>query len=136
MEVRDRSEDELEPTLQVGSDRPESKVSTQMRLKLPSVALACDGTGVSDRAAAIIANAVLEDIGLKAILYSNQNQPILANLTNVGEAANDLPWPEEDPYASDHDSNDPDDGIDEKNLVNDELDDMVEINEDSIEKKQ
>ncbi|KAJ8930507.1 hypothetical protein NQ314_016691 [Rhamnusium bicolor] len=35
-----------------------------MRLKLPSGALACDRTGVSDRAAAIIANAVLEDIGM------------------------------------------------------------------------
>lgn len=35
-----------------------------MRLKLPSVALACDRTGVSDRAAALIANAVLEDLGM------------------------------------------------------------------------
>lgn len=34
-----------------------------MRIKLPSLAIACDRTGVSDRAAAIIANAVLEDIG-------------------------------------------------------------------------
>ncbi|KAK5648348.1 hypothetical protein RI129_003240 [Pyrocoelia pectoralis] len=35
-----------------------------MRVKLPSVALACDRTGVSDRAAAIIVNAVLEDAGV------------------------------------------------------------------------
>ena len=43
-----------------------------MRVKLPSVALACDRTGVSDRAAAIIANAVLEDIGLVSKSRSSQ----------------------------------------------------------------
>ncbi|CAH0562737.1 unnamed protein product [Brassicogethes aeneus] len=38
--------------------------SKQMRIKLPSLAQACDRTGVSDRSAAIIASAVLKDIGL------------------------------------------------------------------------
>uniref|UniRef100_A0A6P7G809 Uncharacterized protein LOC114334779 n=1 Tax=Diabrotica virgifera virgifera TaxID=50390 RepID=A0A6P7G809_DIAVI len=41
-----------------------NKSLSQMRLELPSVALACDRTGVSDRAAAIIVNAVLEDTGV------------------------------------------------------------------------
>ncbi|XP_060808125.1 uncharacterized protein LOC132903564 [Amyelois transitella] len=34
------------------------------RLNLPSLALACDRTGVSDRAAAIIASSVLKDVGI------------------------------------------------------------------------
>lgn len=38
--------------------------TSQMRLTLPSLAQACDRTGVSDRSAAIIANAVLKDVGL------------------------------------------------------------------------
>lgn len=38
--------------------------TSQMRLALPSLAQACDRTGVSDRSAAIIANAVLKDVGL------------------------------------------------------------------------
>lgn len=42
-----------------------SKPSTsQMRIKLPSVASICDRTGVSDRAAATIASAVLQDVGI------------------------------------------------------------------------
>lgn len=36
----------------------------QMRVKLPSVALACDRHGLSDRAAASITSAVLQDIGV------------------------------------------------------------------------
>ena len=36
----------------------------QMRIKLPSLALACDRHGVSDRAAAGIASAVLQDVGV------------------------------------------------------------------------
>ena len=36
----------------------------QMRVKLPSVASACDRLGLSDRAAASIASAVLQDIGI------------------------------------------------------------------------
>ena len=36
----------------------------QMRVKLPSLALACDRHGVSDRAAAGIASAVLQDVGI------------------------------------------------------------------------
>lgn len=36
----------------------------QMRINLPSLALACDRTGVSDRSAAIIASAVLKDVGI------------------------------------------------------------------------
>jgi hypothetical protein len=35
-----------------------------MRLKLPALATACDKTGVSDRAAAMISSAVIEDVGL------------------------------------------------------------------------
>lgn len=35
-----------------------------MRVKLPTVASACDRTGVSDRAAAAIASAVLKDVGI------------------------------------------------------------------------
>lgn len=34
------------------------------RLNFPSLALACDRTGVSDRAAAIIASSVLKDVGI------------------------------------------------------------------------
>lgn len=39
----------------------QEKKGTQMRVSLPSLALACERTGVSDRNAAIIASAVLED---------------------------------------------------------------------------
>ena len=35
-----------------------------MRVNLPSLALACDRHGVSDRAAAGIASAVLQDVGI------------------------------------------------------------------------
>lgn len=45
-------------------DSTQEAVSKQMRIKLPSLAQACDRTGVSDRSAAIIASAVLKDIGL------------------------------------------------------------------------
>lgn len=38
--------------------------TSQMRLKLPSLAQACDRTGVSDRSAAIIVNAALTDMGI------------------------------------------------------------------------
>lgn len=38
--------------------------SKKNRLNLPSLALACDRTGVSDRAAAIIASSVLKDVGI------------------------------------------------------------------------
>ncbi|KAL3283080.1 hypothetical protein HHI36_006237 [Cryptolaemus montrouzieri] len=34
-----------------------------MRVKFPSVALACDRTGISDRIAPLIASAVLKDLG-------------------------------------------------------------------------
>ena len=37
---------------------------SQTRVKLPAVALACDRFGLSDRAAAIITSAVLQDIGI------------------------------------------------------------------------
>ena len=36
----------------------------QMRVKLSSLALACDRHGVSDRAAAGIASALLQDVGI------------------------------------------------------------------------
>ncbi|CAH0560629.1 unnamed protein product [Brassicogethes aeneus] len=35
-----------------------------MRIKLPSVAAICDHTGISDRAAAAIASAALQDLGI------------------------------------------------------------------------
>jgi len=38
--------------------------STRMTITLPSLAKACDRTGVSDRAAAMIASAVLQDMGI------------------------------------------------------------------------
>ncbi|KAK5648087.1 hypothetical protein RI129_002979 [Pyrocoelia pectoralis] len=38
--------------------------TNQMRVKLPSLAQACDRTGVSDRSAATIVSAVLKDLGL------------------------------------------------------------------------
>jgi hypothetical protein len=51
--------------LVTGRKRKRSKsTSKQMRLSLPSLAKACDRTGVSNRGAAIIANAVLEDLQL------------------------------------------------------------------------
>ena len=37
---------------------------TQMRLHLPTLAEACDRTGISDRSAAIIVSAVLKDVGI------------------------------------------------------------------------
>ena len=48
-------------TLQDDILEPPSK---QMRVNLPSLTLACDRTGVSDRSAAIIASAVLQDFGV------------------------------------------------------------------------
>jgi hypothetical protein len=36
----------------------------QMRMRMPSLAVACDRTGVSDRSAAMIASAVLQDVGI------------------------------------------------------------------------
>ena len=44
-------------------ETPQSS-SKQMRVNLPSLALACDRHGVSDRAAAGIASAVLQDVGI------------------------------------------------------------------------
>lgn len=38
--------------------------TSQMRTKLPSLAQACDRTGVSDRSAAILVNAALKDMGI------------------------------------------------------------------------
>lgn len=38
--------------------------TSQMRLQLPSLAQACDRTGISDRSAAIIVSAVLKDVGI------------------------------------------------------------------------
>lgn len=37
---------------------------SQMRLELPALALACDRTGISDRTAATIASAILQDVGI------------------------------------------------------------------------
>ena len=43
---------------------PEGKRQKLMTVRLPSLAKACDRTGVSDRAAAIIASSVLQDMGI------------------------------------------------------------------------
>lgn len=48
------------------STSPSIKIS-QMRLKLPALAMACDRTGISDRSAATIASAVLQDVGIISI---------------------------------------------------------------------
>uniref|UniRef100_A0A6P7FUP9 Uncharacterized protein LOC114334346 n=1 Tax=Diabrotica virgifera virgifera TaxID=50390 RepID=A0A6P7FUP9_DIAVI len=45
-------------------DRVDTPSTSQMRIKLPSVAQACDRTGVSDRTAAILVSAVLKDVGI------------------------------------------------------------------------
>jgi hypothetical protein len=42
----------------------ETKVISQMRIKLPTTALACDSAGIGDRPAAKIISAVLEDVGM------------------------------------------------------------------------
>lgn len=42
----------------------DSPSTSQMRVKLPSVAIACDRTGISDRSAAILINAALKDMGV------------------------------------------------------------------------
>jgi len=38
-----------------------------MRLKLPALAMACDRTGISNRSAATIASAILQDVGIISI---------------------------------------------------------------------
>ncbi|XP_050527619.1 uncharacterized protein LOC126897791 [Daktulosphaira vitifoliae] len=48
--------------------------NSQMRLKLPALALACDRTGISDGSAAKIASAVLQDIGI--ISVDNKNSVV------------------------------------------------------------
>uniref|UniRef100_A0A6P7FUT2 Uncharacterized protein LOC114334377 n=1 Tax=Diabrotica virgifera virgifera TaxID=50390 RepID=A0A6P7FUT2_DIAVI len=45
-------------------DRVDTPSTSQMRIKLPSVAQACNRTGVSDRTAAILVGAALKDIGI------------------------------------------------------------------------
>ena len=41
--------------------------NSQMRLKLPALAMACDRTGISDRSAATIASAILQDVGIISV---------------------------------------------------------------------
>lgn len=41
--------------------------NSQMRLKLPALAMVCDRTGISDRSAATIASAILQDVGIISI---------------------------------------------------------------------
>lgn len=55
-------------------DKASTSKTNQMRIHLPNLAVACDRTGVSDRAAAIIVSAVLQDIGVVA--PDNQTQII------------------------------------------------------------
>lgn len=52
------------------STSPSIKIS-QMRLKLPALAMACDRTGISDRSAATIASAILQDVGIISIDTKN-----------------------------------------------------------------
>ena len=55
----------LEKNVLIYSENSANSPSTsQMRIKLPSLAQACDRTGVSDRAAAIIVSATLRDMGI------------------------------------------------------------------------
>lgn len=53
---------------------PFTPPTKKKRLNLPSLALACDRTGVSDRAAAIIASSVLKDVG---IISSNDTSGVI-----------------------------------------------------------
>lgn len=53
---------------------PFAPPTKKKRLNLPSLALACDRTGVSDRAAAIIASSVLKDVG---IISSNDTSSVI-----------------------------------------------------------
>ncbi|CAH1996010.1 unnamed protein product [Acanthoscelides obtectus] len=46
--------------------------TSQKRIKLPSVALACDRTGVSDKAAAILVSAALKDMGIVTTVDSSK----------------------------------------------------------------
>lgn len=60
VETSDDSDDD-----DICSNKQQQKTTDkQMRIKLPSLALACDRHGVSDRAAAGIASAVLQDVGV------------------------------------------------------------------------
>lgn len=45
-------------------DLPNTRKTKQMRITLPNLAQACDRTGVSDRAASIITNLVLQDLSI------------------------------------------------------------------------
>lgn len=45
-------------------DSPETRRTKQMRISLPNLAQACDRTGVSDRAASLITNSVLQDLSI------------------------------------------------------------------------
>ena len=54
--------------------RKSTATTQQMRLSLPSLAMACDRTGVSNRGAAILASAVLED--LKIITKEDKSKVI------------------------------------------------------------
>jgi len=49
----------------------EQVISHQLRRKLPTLARACDRTGISDRCAAVITSAVLQDFGLISHLDSS-----------------------------------------------------------------
>ncbi|CAG9792722.1 unnamed protein product [Diatraea saccharalis] len=55
------SNSEASSPIKIPSTTPPAK---KKRFSLPSLALACDRTGVSDRAAAIIASSVLKDVGI------------------------------------------------------------------------
>lgn len=67
-DASDHDSDVKDPPIIINFQNPVASTSKskqtmgQMRISLPKLAKACDRTGVSDRAAAIIASAVLEDL--------------------------------------------------------------------------
>ncbi|KAK0055675.1 hypothetical protein Bpfe_014950, partial [Biomphalaria pfeifferi] len=64
-EKTDASDDESDNDCRPDPNKQLRKLNDkQMRVKLPSLALACDRYGVSDRAAAGITSAVLQDVGI------------------------------------------------------------------------
>ena len=60
---KDMNDDSDDEDIMPNKKKPKLN-DTQMRVKLPSLAIACDRHGVSDRAAAGIVSAVLQDIGI------------------------------------------------------------------------
>ncbi|KAK4875283.1 hypothetical protein RN001_011705 [Aquatica leii] len=65
--------------------------TSQMRTKLPSLAQACDRTGVSDRSAAILVNSALKDLGIITMEASSKiidRNPVLQRNGYFGHPEN------------------------------------------------